>query len=214
MERPRRHEDVAGAAATHRDDHVGVDADEGGPLGSRGLSGLDHVVEGATGHRDEGILGGVGEENERLRGHRRLLVQRVAVGHLYVAAGRAVDARQLLGVRDLHGNDLRALGLLEQRRLVELFRRLRGRLRGQVDGERAGEGGGEEVAVDERHGLQRGRDDGERGAGEEIVVAVERGEVVATAPAREEVGVGENVVGGERGVDLADEARLLALERR
>jgi len=34
------------------------------------------------------------------------------------------------------------------------------------------------------------------------------------APARKEVGVGEDVVGGERGVDFANVARLLGLGRR
>ena len=212
---------MADATATHGDDHVGVDADEGGPFGSRGVSGLDRLVEGATGHRNEGFLGGVGKENERLRGHRGLLVQRVGVGEFHVAAGRAVDAGELLHALDLHGNDLsagdghgnglRALRRVEERRVVEFLQRLRERPRREGGAE---EGGGEEVAVDEGNGLQRGRDDGERGARQEIVVGVQRGEIVAVAPAREEVGVGKDVVGGERGVDLADVARLLGLGRR
>lgn len=76
------------------------------------------------------------------------------------------------------------------------------------------EGGGEEVAIDELNGLQRGRGGRERGAGKEIVVAVDGGEVVATASAREIVGIGEDIVDGERGVDLVDEVRLLSLERK
>ena len=221
VERARRHEDVADAAATHGDDHVGVDADEGGPLDSRGVSGLDRLVEGATGHRNEGFLGGVGEENERLRGHRGLLVQRVSVGEFHVAVGRAVAAGEVLRALDLHGNDLgagdghrtglRALRRVEERRVVELLQRLRGGPRQEGAAE---EGGREEVAVDEGNGLQRGRDDGERGVRQEIVVGGQRREIVAMAPARKEVGVGEDVVGGERGVDLANVARRLGLGRR
>ena len=212
---------MADAAATHGDDHVGIDADEGGPFDSRGVSGLDRLVEGATGHRNEGFLGGVGDENERLRGHRGPLVQRVSVGEFHVAVGRAVAAGEVLRALDLHGNDLgagdghrtglRALRRVEERRVVELLQQLRGGPRQEGAAE---EGGREEVAVDEGNGLQRGRDDGERGVRQEIVVGGQRGEIVAMAPARKEVGVGEDVVGGERGVDLANVARLLGLGRR
>lgn len=87
--------------------------------------------------------------------------------------------------------------------MVELLLRLRGGPRQEGAAE---EGGGEEVAVNEGNGLQRGRDDGERGVRQEIVVGGQRREIVAMAPARKEVGVGEDVVGGERGVDFANVA--------